>query len=103
MIARIWKCIATTENVPHYVDHFNHSVFPELKQLNGFHDAYVLKRPVEDAFELTVMTLWESLDAIRAFAGDTLETAVVEPAAQAVLRSFDKTVTHHEVLVKPEE
>ena len=45
------------------------------------------------------MTLWESMDAIRQFAGEQVDQAVVEPEARAVLRSFDTTVSHHEVLV----
>jgi heme-degrading monooxygenase HmoA len=97
MIARVWRCIATNENVPHYVEHFEKSVFPALKQLNGFKEAYILRRNVDDGVEITVMTLWESMDAIRSFAGEALDNAVVEPEAQAVLKSFDKTVMHHEV------
>jgi hypothetical protein len=46
-----------------------------------------------------VLTLWDSLEAIRRFAGANLEHAVVEPAAQAVLEAYDPTVTHHSVEV----
>jgi heme-degrading monooxygenase HmoA len=99
MIARIWRCMASAENTPHYVEHFQGSVFPELDQLNGFVQAYVLRRDLEDGVELTVITVWESMDTIRRFAGDDVERAVVAPAAQAVLRSFDTTVTHHEILL----
>jgi hypothetical protein len=44
------------------------------------------------------VTLWDSLASIRAFAGDSLESAVVEPEARAVLSSFDDFVTHYEVV-----
>jgi hypothetical protein len=47
------------------------------------------------------MTLWASLDAVRAFAGGAAQTGVVEPRAREVLTSFDIEVTHHEVVVAP--
>ena len=46
-----------------------------------------------------MLTLWDSLEAIRRFAGANLENAVVEPAAQAALVTYDSTVTHHTVVV----
>jgi heme-degrading monooxygenase HmoA len=99
MIARTWRCVASSENVSHYVEHFEHSVFPELRSLKGFSEAFILCRPLNDDVELTVMTLWESMDAIRSFAGENAEMAVVAPAAQAVLTSFDDTVTHYDVIL----
>jgi heme-degrading monooxygenase HmoA len=102
MFARVWRCTASLENVPRYVGHFQQDVFPELKQLQGFQEAYVLQRTLDDGVEITVLTLWESREAIRGFAGDNAETAVVAPAAQAVLRTFDTTVTHHEILLNVE-
>ena len=48
-----------------------------------------------------VQTLWDSMDAIRTFAGPHPERAVVEPAAAAVLLRFDKPVDHYEVLSAP--
>ena len=99
MIARIWKATADKEQVQHYVMHFENHVFPELRQIMGFQGTYVLEKPVGDAVEIQVITLWESMDAIHQFAGDAVDQAVVEPEAQAVLRSFDTTVSHHEVLV----
>lgn len=97
MIARVWKAIATSEHVADYQHHFEHSVSPELKTIEGFRGAYILRRALNGNVEITVMTLWESMDAIRKFAGENMEQAVVEPAAQAVLESFDRTVIHYEV------
>ena len=103
MIARIWKCIASPENVPHYIEHFEQSVFPELTQLAGFQKATILQQNLADDVELTVITFWDSMDAVRRFAGDNAKVAVVAPAAEAVLRSFDKSVTHCEVLLDSEQ
>jgi hypothetical protein len=48
--------------------------------------------------EFLVLTRWASMDAIRAFAGDDVGRAVVEPDAIAALVSFDRTVRHYELL-----
>jgi heme-degrading monooxygenase HmoA len=100
MIARVWRGIATQDNVAHYVEHFQRGVLPELKQLNGFHEAHVLQKATGNQVEITVMTWWDSMDAIRSFAGDNVETAVVAPAAHAVLIAYDTTVTHYEMLLR---
>ena len=99
MIARTWKAEADNVQVQHYVHHFEKNVFPELRQIMGFQGAYVMQKALENGSEIQVITLWESMEAIRQFAGEQVDQAVVEPEAQAVLRSFDTTVSHHEVLV----
>jgi heme-degrading monooxygenase HmoA len=60
-----------------------------------------MRREVGGSVEIRVLTLWASLDAIRAFAGADLTTAVVEPAAEAVLTSYDITVDLYEVIEHP--
>jgi heme-degrading monooxygenase HmoA len=58
----------------------------------------VLRRDVEEGVvEFLVITRWDSLDAIRAFAGPTPEVAVVEPAARTLLSDFDDFVRHYEL------
>jgi heme-degrading monooxygenase HmoA len=80
-----------------YVEHFESSVRPQLERTAGFLGA-TLERESDDEgrTEIAVVTRWTSLDAIRAFAGDDLEAAVVEPAARAVLAGFDPRVRHVE-------
>ena len=100
MIARIWKAqAADNDHVQKYVAHFEKNVYPELQAIEGFRGAYVMQNVLTDGVEVQVMSLWESMDAIRQFAGEQVEHAVVEAEAQAVLRSFDIVVSHHEVLV----
>jgi len=72
-------------------------VFPSLRPLVGFRGARLLQRDVDGEVEVVVETEWDSLDAVRAFAGDTLDCAVVEPEAQRVLARWDGHVTHHAV------
>ena len=94
MIVRIWRASATAEGAQGYRQHFERNVLPELKRLTGFLKAYLLTREHDGVVEIEVHTMWASLDAIRAFAGSNLESAVVEPQAQVVLTSYDSTVTH---------
>jgi heme-degrading monooxygenase HmoA len=102
MIARVWRGIAMPETVHDYLQHLQDTVFPELSSINGYRGASVLRRDSDAGVEFTVQTLWESLDAIRQFAGDQVETAVVAPAAQSLFRSYDRTVTHYEVVLMAE-
>ena len=103
MIARVWRCTAANDKAADYIEHFNHGVLPELRQIDGYKGAYILRRELNDGVELTVVTLWQSMDSIRKFAGENVETAVVASGAQAVLRTFDQTVIHHEIVLSPEQ
>jgi len=98
MIARTWHGKATAEHAPAYVGHLRGSVLPQLERIAGYRDAYILQRQSDDAVEFMVMTLWESMDAIHAFAGEHPEVAVVEPEARAVISGYDHEVAHYEVV-----
>jgi heme-degrading monooxygenase HmoA len=102
MIARIWRGIAVTEKAKNYIEHLQRSVLPELYQIDGFRGAYVLRRDLDAGVEFTVQTLWESMDAIRKFAGEKAEAAVVAPAAQPLFRKYDSTATHYEIVLHSE-
>lgn len=94
-VVRIWKGQGTPEGVARYCDeHFPERVLPHLRLIDGFLEARVLVRPAEDKSEVVVITTWESLDAVKAFAGESYELAVVEPAVRELLERFDEHVTH---------
>ena len=85
-------------NTDAYVAHLEDSVRPQLEKLDGFVGMSLERVPGDDGrTEIVVVTRWESMDAIRAFAGDDVDTARVEPEARAVLESFEERVTHGEV------
>lgn len=98
-IVRLWKGRATAAKAADYVRHATQTVFPEVQSLPGHRGAYLLRRSVGNSVEFTVLTLWDSMDAVRGFAGPDPERAVVEPAARAALSDFDETVTHYDVVV----
>lgn len=98
MITRIWKGRALLANAAAYHSFVTQHVFTQLTALEGHRGAFLLRRDAGDHAEFMAVTLWDSLQCIRAFAGDSLENAVVEPEARAVLSSFDDFVTHYEVV-----
>ncbi|WP_049572537.1 antibiotic biosynthesis monooxygenase family protein [Nonomuraea sp. SBT364] len=98
MIARVWRATATEEGARGYAEHFTTSVLPELNGLDGFVTAFLLCRSLGDRTEIQVITHWDSYDEIRAFAGDDLGVAVVEPAARRVLTTYGTTVEHYEIV-----
>lgn len=97
MIARTWRGQTTAANAPAYFEHVTKAVLPSLGKIPGHRGAYVLQREVEGGTEFVVVTLWDSMQAVRAFAGESPDRAVVEPQARAVLASYDHTVKHYEV------
>jgi heme-degrading monooxygenase HmoA len=100
MIGRLWHGWAAPENAARYVEHLRRETFPALRGIEGYVDGYVLRRDSGDRVDFTVLTLWKSLQAVRAFAGDDYETAVVPAAARRVLGGFDERVTHYDVVVR---
>jgi len=97
MIVRMWRGQTTGANAEAYERFVTTRVFAELPAIDGHRGAYLLKRPIGEELEFIVVTLWDSADAIRRFAGDVIDRAGVEPEARAVLSSFDDTVRHFEL------
>jgi heme-degrading monooxygenase HmoA len=100
MIARVWSAQTTDLQAPNYVEHLKTRVIPGVRTVDGFAGAMLLERAIPGAVEVIVITFWRSVDAIRGFAGDDLETAVVADEAAALLTQFDRRVRHYEVAVK---
>jgi heme-degrading monooxygenase HmoA len=99
MIVRTWTATATPGGADDYCRHFEQVVLPKLRELDGFRGAYVLRQEAGEVSRIEDLTFWESLDAVRAFAGSDLETAVVDPLAEAMLLDFDLDVTHRTIAV----
>ncbi len=102
MIARMWRGEALgAANADAYARHLSETVVPALRLLDGFRGAHLLRGEDGERIELRVLTLWESREAIEAFAGQDIGVAVVEPEAQAVLAAFDDFATHFDVMSFP--
>ncbi len=98
MIFREWRGRAEKSNAEGYPTHFRTFVVPELGKVPGFIGADLSCRDLGGKIEFLVLTKWKSMDAIRAFAGDDLGKAIVEPEAVAALTDFDDRVHHYEVI-----
>jgi heme-degrading monooxygenase HmoA len=101
MIARVWAARATAANAKAYQRHVEQHLVPELRTITGYVGISVLTHhdDVADEVEIIVSTRWVSFEAIRRFAGDDLEGAVVATEAKALLTDWDERVRHYEVVV----
>jgi mannose-6-phosphate isomerase-like protein (cupin superfamily) len=98
MIARRWTARAEeSDQADAYVAHFEASVRPHLKSTEGFLGVTVECVRDDAGTEIVVVSRWESMDAVRAFAGADVDLAVVDPEARAVLSQFDTRVRHVEL------
>jgi heme-degrading monooxygenase HmoA len=103
VIARLWHGWARPENADAYERLLRSEVLPGIHRIAGHRGAYLLRREGGDGrVEFVTMTLFDDLDAVRAFAGDDYELAVVPPAARALLDEFEERSAHFEVVLRPE-
>ena len=98
MIIREWRGRVSPTNADAYPRHFREKVVPELRKLPGFLGAHLARRQLGDQIEFLILTRWQSMDAIRGFAGADHDKAVVEPGAIAALVEFDRAVQHYVVI-----
>ncbi len=97
MILRMWRGRANPVNADAYIEHAKQRVIPVLGKSKGYRGAYIVRRILDATAEVVVLTFWESMAAVRQFAGTHPEKAVVEPEAKAVLSDFDRVVSHFEI------
>jgi heme-degrading monooxygenase HmoA len=79
MIIREWRGRANPATATAYPRHFHEKVVPELREVPGFAGAQLGRREIDGKTEFLVLTRWQSMNAIRAFAGIEVDKAVVEP------------------------
>jgi heme-degrading monooxygenase HmoA len=96
MISRQWRGLAKRAQAQAYVEHLRTDTFPQLRKLAGFVEASILRREVARGVEFLVVTRWESLDAIRQFAGNDVESAVVPQEVQRMMIEYDRRARHYE-------
>ena len=101
MIARMWHGYTTPENADEYEAMLKPEVLPGVSRRQGYQGSYFLRRNLGTEVEFVTIMLWESLDAIRAFAGPNYEVAIVPPERRRVLKRFDEKSAHYEVISHP--
>ncbi len=99
MISRIWHGWTTPANADTYENLLKEEIFVGIRnrQIAGFRGIQLLRRSLGEEVEFVTLMTFDSLDAVRVFAGDDYEVAVVPPAARAVLAHFDARSQHYEI------
>jgi heme-degrading monooxygenase HmoA len=97
MIARIWKGAVARHDGDAYADYIEETGVAGYVATPGNRGAWMLRRDVDDRTEFVMFTLWDSLDAVKAFAGEDYETAVYYPEDDRYLIERDDKSTHYEV------
>ena len=102
MINRIWHGWTTPASAPIYEALLKEEIFAGIKdrRIPGFRGIQLLRRDAGAEVEFVTIMRFDSLNAVREFAGQDYEAAVVPPKARAVLSHFDQRSQHYEVIVE---
>jgi heme-degrading monooxygenase HmoA len=101
VIARIWHGYTSPENADAYEAMLKPEVLPGISRVEGYRGSYFLRREHASEVEFVTILLWESLEAIRNFAGPNYEVAVVPAERRRVLSRFDERASHYDVILSP--
>jgi heme-degrading monooxygenase HmoA len=101
MVARHWRGWTEPQKADAYESLLANKMLPGLKRIDGYRGGYVLRCDGPTESEFVVINLFESLDAVKAFAGVDYTTPVFEPEARALLSRIESTAYHYEVRVAP--
>jgi heme-degrading monooxygenase HmoA len=102
VISRIWHGVASREDADTYESLLRSEILPGIHRVSGYLGAYVLRRDVEDGVEFVTITMFDSYDAVREFAGEDYEQAVVPPHVRELLVRFDERSAHYETVLSPD-
>ena len=103
MISRIWHGWTTRENADAYEKLLRTEIFSGIakRSIQGYRGIHLLRRDVDDGVEFVTIMWFDSLDAVRAFAGEDYEAAVVPPKARELLSRFAARSAHYQVIEAP--
>jgi len=98
MITRIWRGYTRPEHFDEYGDYIERTGLRDLAATKGNRGFLLWRRLHDDRAEFVVQSLWESIDAIKAFAGEDAERARYYPDDARYLLKLDSEVEHYEIL-----
>ena len=101
MISRIWHGYTTRENADTYQKLLENEIFVSInnRNIHGYKGIQLLRREMQSTTEFITIMWFDSIDAVKEFAGQDFEKAVVPDKAQKILSNFDKTSQHYNVLI----
>ncbi len=102
MIARTWHGRVPAGRAEEYYEYLLRTGIPDYRRTPGNMGVYVFKRLEGDVAHFLLTSLWDTLESIRAFAGDDIERARYYPADTGFLLELEPTVTHFDVLSTPD-
>jgi heme-degrading monooxygenase HmoA len=97
MIARIWRGITLAEKADAYIDYLNETGLKDYANTPGNRGVTVLRRLQGEHCEIVLISLWDSMAAVRAFAGENPERSVYYPEDEQYLLEMEPLVRHYEV------
>jgi antibiotic biosynthesis monooxygenase (ABM) superfamily enzyme len=100
MIVRLWRGYTTPDNAQAYEDLLRSEVMPGIaaRKVAGYRGMCLARRTFGEEVEFVTLMRFDSMDAVKAFAGEDYETAVVPPKARQILKRFDARSAHFEVV-----
>ena len=98
MIARTWTGVVRRADADAYADYIRETGFAEYGRTAGNRGAWMLRRDDGDRTEFITLSLWDSVDAIKAFAGEDIDAAVLYPEDERYLIDGESSVAHYEVV-----
>ena len=98
MIARIWRGAVRTEDADDYAQYIRDTGFAEYARTEGNRGAWMLRRDEGGETEFMTLSMWESREAIKAFAGEDIEAAVLYAEDERYLIGGESSITHYEVI-----
>jgi heme-degrading monooxygenase HmoA len=103
MISRIWHGWTTRDKAAAYQSLLEKEILPGIagRGINGYKGAHLLRRELESEVEFATILWFESMKALKDFAGEDYETAVVPQEARALLHRFDEASAHYQTLIEP--
>lgn len=99
MISRIWRGWTTGVNADAYERLLKSEIFPGIhaRSIPGYRGIQLYRRQLSEETEFMTVMWFDSLDAVKAFAGTDYDTAVVPPEARELLSRYDQRSAHYEV------
>ena len=97
MIARIWRGLTARENADEYLSYLRLTGLKEYQDTAGNRGAFVLRRDQGERCEFVLISLWDSIDAVRAYVGENAEVAKYYPDDTRYLLEMEPNVRNYEV------
>ena len=104
MISRVWHGWTDYDNADAYEELLHTEIFTNIanQSIIGYRGIHLLRRDVDDGVEFVTIMWFDTLEAVRAFAGEEYEVAVVPPEARQLLSRFDDHSAHYQVIETPD-